>query len=117
MQNETYSIFHCSLEPSNFAPFQALISEIVEKSSHEPDTLTYEYVVNAERSEVHIIERYRGDGFIPHVRITFSPFAERFLQLVNIEKLFVYGEPSPEAREILDGFGALYFESFAGFTR
>jgi len=117
MQGESYSIFHCSIEPSNFSAFKDLAAELVEKSSQEPDTLTYEYVVNAERTQVHIVERYRGNGFIPHARITFAPYAERFLELVKIDKLFVYGQPTPEAKAMLDGFGAQYFESIAGFTR
>jgi len=117
MQGETYSIFHCSIEPGNFPALEKLAGELVEKSNLEPDTLTYEFVVNAARTEVHIIERYRGDGFIPHARITFAPYAKLFLELVKVEKLFVYGDPSPDAKKMLDGFGAIYFESLAGFTR
>ena len=52
-----------------------------------------------------------------HVEQTFAPFAERFLQLARIERLFVYGETTPAIRATLDGFGAEYFTSFAGFSR
>lgn len=66
---------------------------------------------------MHIVERYRAPGVLPHVEQTFAPFAERFLQLARIEKLFVYGETTPAIRATLDGFGAEYFTSFAGFSR
>ncbi|MBU1385195.1 MAG: hypothetical protein ACT6R7_09735 [Brevundimonas aurantiaca] len=117
MRDEIYSIYHLSLDPANFAPFQALVARIVAAASEEADTLTYEYVVNADQTAVHIIERYRMAGLLPHVEETFAPYAEEFLSLVKIEALFVYGDPTPEIRTKLDGFGATYLASFDGFTR
>jgi quinol monooxygenase YgiN len=117
MKNQIYSVYHLTLDPVNFEAFKTLIAKIVAATSKEPGTLTYEYVVNAEKNAVHIIERYLTAGLLPHVNETFSPFAEEFLSLVTIDRLFVYGETTPEIREILDGFGAIYFTPFDGFTR
>lgn len=117
MQDEIYSIYHLSLNPANFAPFQALVAKIVAATDKEADTLTYEYVVNADHTAVHIIERYRMSGVLPHVEQTFAPYAEEFLSLVTIDALFVYGDPTPEIRAKLDGFGATYLAPFDGFTR
>lgn len=117
MQDEIYSLYHLSIEPSNFDAFKALVETIVEETAKEADTTTYEYVVNAEHTVVHIIERYRMRGVLPHVEETFSPFADRFLALATIEKLYVYGDTTPEIRAKLDGFGAEYLTPFAGFSR
>jgi len=117
MQGEIYSVYHLSIEPSNFSAFEDLVATIVEATRAEADTLTYEYVASADRRTVHIVERYRAKGLLPHVHETFAPFAERFLALATIDKLFVYGEPTAEMRETLDGFGATYLAPFAGFTR
>lgn len=117
MQNEIYSIYHLSIEPSKFPEFQALVSKIVAATAKEPETLTYEYVVTADHSVAHIVERYRTPGLLPHVEKTFAPFAEQFLSLAKIEKLFVYGETTPEIRAKLDGFGAIYLAPFDGFSR
>lgn len=117
MQNELYTVYHLSIEPSDFEAFKALAEKIVAESQNEPDTLTYEYLVSEDRTVAHIIERYRMPGVLPHVQQTFSPFAEAFLALATIEKLFVYGEPTAEIRQTLDAFGAIYLAPFAGFTR
>jgi quinol monooxygenase YgiN len=117
MQDEIYSVYHLSIKPADFDTFKALIVQIVEATSKEPDTTTYEYVVNADKTVVHIIERYRTQGLLPHVEQTFTPFAERFLELSKIEKLYVYGDTTPEIRAKLDGFGAEYLTPFAGFSR
>ena len=117
MQDEIYSIYHLSLKPENFAPFEALVAKIVGATSKEADTLTYEYVVNADHTTIHIMERYRMAGVLPHVEQTFAPYADEFLSLVTIDALLVYGDPTPEIRAKLDGFGATYLAPFAGFTR
>lgn len=116
-QGDLYSIYHCAIEPGDFPAFEALVANIVAETAKEADTLTYEYVVNEARTEVHIVERYRIEGLLPHVQQTFAPFAEAFLALVRIEKLYVYGETTPEVRAVLDGFGAIYLTPFSGFTR
>lgn len=117
MQNEIYTLYHCSIEPAHFDAFKTLIFEIVEATKKEPSTLTYEFVVNADRTKVHIVERYRTEGLLPHATHTFAPFAERFLKLAKIDRLYVYGETTPEIRKTLDGFGAVYLTPFAGFSR
>jgi quinol monooxygenase YgiN len=117
VQNEIYSIYHLSIVPSDFDAFEELIQRIVSATSEEPGTSIYEYVVNSERTIVHIIERYKIQGLLPHVEQTFTPFAKRFLELSKIEKLFVYGDTTPAIRATLDAFGAEYLTSFAGFSR
>jgi quinol monooxygenase YgiN len=117
MQDEIYSIYHLSLKPADYDAFMTLVEQIVEATSKEADTTTYEYVVNAERTVIHIVEKYRTKGLLPHVEQTFAPFAERFLDLVKIDKLYVYGDTTSEIRAKLDGFGAEYLTPFAGFSR
>jgi quinol monooxygenase YgiN len=117
MHDEVYSLYHLSIKPDDFDAFKTLVERVVEETAKEPDTTTYEYVVDANRTVVHIIERYRTRGLLPHVEQTFTPFAERFLQLAKIDKLYVYGETTPEIRAKLDGFGAEYLTPFAGFSR
>lgn len=117
MQGELYSIYHLTLDPSDFPAFKALVEKIVDASSREQDTLTYEYVVSDDHSTAHIVERYRMAGVLPHVEQTFAPYAEEFLRLAKIDRLFVYGAPTPDVCAKLDGFGAIYLAPFAGFTR
>ena len=56
MQNETYSVYHLSIAPSDFDAFKQLIEPIVAATRQEPDTTIYEYVVNADHTVVHIVE-------------------------------------------------------------
>jgi quinol monooxygenase YgiN len=115
--DEITCVYHMRVEPSQMADFKVLIAGIVSASSKEPDTLIYEYTVGEDSDEVHIIERYRGNGLLPHVQTTFAPFAREFLKMATIERLFVYGNVSPPVRAVLDGFGAQYMAPLDGFSR
>lgn len=117
MQCEIYTIYHLTIDPVHYEEFKALATEIVQGSRQEPDTLTYEWLVNGDHTQAHILERYRMAGLLPHVEQTFAPHAEKFLSLATIDKLFVYGDPTPDIRAKLDGFGAIYLSRFEGFTR
>ena len=117
MQDEIYSLYHLTIEPAKFDAFKALADELVAASRKQSDTTIYEFVVSADRTQVHIVERYRTKSLLPHVKETFAPYAARFLELVRIDALYVYGETTPQIREVLDGFGAIYLRPFAGFSR
>ena len=66
----------------------------------------------------HIYERYAdSDAAVVHLGNFGAKFAERFLQCFEPTDLYVYGEPSDEARAALDGFGAVYLGTFGGFSR
>jgi len=117
MTDETVCIFHLTVDPANFEAFRELVARIVAATREEPGTLAYEYSANTDRTAVHIVERYRTPDLLGHVNGTFAPFAERFLKLATIERLYVYGTTTPEIRATLDGFGAVYMTSFDGFTR
>jgi hypothetical protein len=58
-----------------------------------------------------------SDAVVSHVAQTFSAFADRFSALATVASFVVHGVPAPEARKILDGFGATYMTPFDGFTR
>jgi quinol monooxygenase YgiN len=117
MRGEIYTIYHLTIDPAKFDAFKALAAKIVEGSRGEPDTLAYEWLVSEDRTTAHIMERYRMAGLLPHVEQTFAPHAEEFLSLATIDKLYVYGDPTPEIRAKLDSFGATYLSPFDGFTR
>lgn len=117
MKDQIYTIYHLTINPNEFDDFEALANSLVEGSRQETDTFTYEWLVNADRTKAHIMERYRMPGLLPHVEQTFAPHAEEFLSLARIDSLYVYGDPTPEIRAKLDAFGAIYLRHLAGFAR
>jgi hypothetical protein len=111
------NVFHMTVEPEALDDFKSLIAQIVEESNKEPGTLIYEYSLGEDERTVHIVERYLTEAVLPHVDGTFGPFAERFLKLAKIERLYVYGEPPADLRAKLESFGAFFLAPLAGFSR
>ena len=95
-----------------------LMAEMVEATRGEAGTLGYEWFLGADGTVCHIHERYAdSDAAMVHLGNFGAKFAERFLQCFEPTGLFVYGDPSDEARAALDGFGAVYLGTFGGFSR
>lgn len=118
MVDDLYWVFTLNVKPGKFPEFRTLVADIVAASHQEPGTLAYQYSVSADEATVHIFERYRdSDAFVAHVEQTFGPQAERFMQLVSVASLVVYGNPNAAARAALDSFNATYMTLFDGFAR
>ncbi len=84
----------------------------------EPNVLIYERFVSADGSFVHVHERYTDSAAaVAHLRTFGRVFSRRFSSLVDRTRFIVYGTPTAELWEILEGFGATYFSHFGGFSR
>jgi quinol monooxygenase YgiN len=118
MVDDLYWVFTLTVRSGQLPAFQQLVTEIVAASEQEPGTLAYQYSISADEQTVHIFERYRDSAaFVSHVEQTFGGYAERFLSMVTIASLVVYGNPDAEARKALDRFNATYMTLFAGFAK
>lgn len=118
MREDIYWVCAFDIKPDRFVEFMQLVGPLVAATRQEPGALAYEYSVSGGHKTIHIIEHYRdSDAVVSHVQQTFEKFAERFLALATLTSFVLYGTPSPEARKIVDGFGAAYMIPFEGFTR
>ena len=118
MRDEIYWVVTCSVRPGKFEQFREVVAPLVAATHEEAGSLAYDYSVDEEHTLVHIFESYRdSDAVVAHVTKTFSQFAEAFSDCVSVDGFVVYGAPSPQAKEILDGFGSTYMTPFEGFTR
>ena len=98
---------------------RTLMNEMVAATQQdEMGTQTYEWFLSEGDSSCHIYERYAdSEAVMAHLGNFGAKYAERFLSCLEPVALSVYGDPSPEARAALDGFGANYFEWIGGFKR
>ncbi|MAR05699.1 MAG: hypothetical protein CL862_01155 [Cyanobium sp. NAT70] len=112
-------IIQCDIQPDRHDPLLALASEMTSDfQAAEADTLNFEWFVNAERTQLHLHERYaNSDTAAGHIQTFGSRYAERFLSLATIKSVTVYGYPTPELKDTLAGMSPLILESFSGFTR
>jgi quinol monooxygenase YgiN len=118
MKKDIYWLCTFRVKPSDLTAFKAVVRPLVEETRKEAGSMAYEYNVTADNSVIHILEHYRDSAaVVHHVTKTFSQFAADFTKYAAVESFIVYGTPEPEAKTILDSFGAVYVTPFDGFTK
>jgi len=118
MSEEVSWSLELAVKPGQIDVVRALILEMVESTQNEPGALMYEWSISDDESTIHSYDRYAdSDAVLEHLSTFGEKFAERFLAAVDPTRVVVYGSPTDQAREALDGFGALYMKPLAGFMR
>ncbi len=118
MEGHVAWVIELDVKDGELATFTELMEEMVSGTSSEPGSLAYEWYISEDEAKVHIFEKYAdSDAMITHVNGFLQNWAKRFMECVDITRFVVYGDPSPAAREILDGWRARYMGPWGGFSR
>ena len=110
--------FQLSIKEGKLDDFKAIVSTMVEITNlNEPNTLVYEYHINEDGTECHLLETFKdSDAFMVHLENVGHMFDILF-ESVTMTRAKIYGSPSTELREALDPLGVEYFGHFNGVTR
>ena len=101
------------------ADLKALMEEMVPATkANEPGAEIYEWFLTDNGGELHIYERYVDSAAtMVHLGNFGANYMERYLACCTPTRLHVYGEPTDEVKDVLNGFGAVYCGTFGGFAR
>jgi len=117
MSEELYWILEVDILPGQLANFESVARDLIAATTNEPDTLGYEYALNADETVCHIYERYKNsEAVLTHVR-SFGNFAERFMQACCPTRCYVYGNVSEEVKASIGDLRPVYFSLLGGFSR
>lgn len=118
MEDQVSWVIELAVKPGELEAFRALMEEMVAGTSLQPSALGYEWFISADDATVHIYEKYAdSEATVSHVSGFLANWAERFLAAVDVTRFTVYGSPNAAAKEMLDGFGAVYLGPWGGFSR
>lgn len=118
MDKQVSWLVEVDVKPGQLETFKTLVNDMVESTSVEAGTLSYEWFSSEDGTLVHIYERYAdSDELLAHFQGFLEKFAERFSAAVDLKRFFVYGEPSSAAREALDALNPTYLGTLGGFVR
>jgi quinol monooxygenase YgiN len=118
VENHVSWVIELAVKPGQLGAFKQLMEEMVEGTSGESGTLNYEWYISEDESTIHLFEKYESsEAMITHVKGFLEKWAARFMGCSNTTRFTVYGDPSPEARELLAPFGGTYLKPWGGFAR
>jgi quinol monooxygenase YgiN len=87
--------------------FQTFIKDVQEK---DYGVLTYHYYVDDDPLLIHVFEEYESSqAHLDHFANIDQQAVGRLLELVTLSAPHYYGDPSPEERELLSGFGTVHY--------
>ncbi len=111
-------LVHQSINPGAYEEFQQLAHKGASGAeAGEPGTLGYEFFVDEEGTEFYLNEYYAdSDSFIAHFA-NVQPVLQAMMKVLGPPEAIVLGDPSEEARALLDGLGAKYYSTCIGFCR
>jgi quinol monooxygenase YgiN len=115
--HEVAWLLELAVNPGQFDAVWALMEEMVASTRAEPGALGYAWFVGEENRTVALYERYADSAAVLAHMATFGErFAPRFLAAMAPSRLTVFGDPSEEARQALDGLNPTYLGFLGGFT-
>ena len=110
--------FQLSIKEGKLDDFKAIVSTMVEITNlNEPNTLVYEYHINEDGTECHLLETFRNsDAFMVHLENVGHLF-DRLFESATMRRAKIYGSPSVELQQALDQLSVEYFAYLNGIER
>ena len=107
-----------SIKEGKLDDFKALVNTMIKMTDvNEPNTLVYEYYINEDGTECHLLETFKdSDAFMVHLG-NVSHMFDTLFESATMTRAKIYGSPSAELKQALDPLGVQYFSHFNGVTR
>ena len=95
MTSRIVTDFQLSIKEGKLEDFKAFINLMIEVTDiNEPDTLVYEWYINEDGSECHLIENFKGsEAFMAHLE-NVSHMFDTLFQFLTMTRAKIYGRPS-----------------------
>ncbi len=110
--------FQLSIKEGKLDDFKAIVNTMVEITKlNEPNTLVYEYHINEDGTECHLLETFKdSDAFMVHLGNVGHLFDTLFESAI-MTRAKIYGNPSTELQQALGPLEVEYFAHLNGIER
>ena len=112
-------VVELNIHEGKFAEFQTLAKKMVAASEKEPGTLSYHFVLSADRKRCRLVEGYTDAAAITahFAGPAVQELVPQMIQVSTPVRMEIYGDPGPEVASIAASFGAEVFTAGEGFDR
>ena len=114
--DDIHWVLALTIKEGSEGDLEALMDEMVEATRGEEGALVYEWLRNG--SSVHLYARYENsEAALVHMEGFGQNFADRFLDVFEVERFDVYGPASDEVRAAAADLEPAHFDLIGGFAR
>ena len=113
MANPTvYFLVTFNIHEGKLAAFEEAANASTAGTGKEPGALGYEWYLSSDRKTYKLVETYRdAAAALAHMNSSVvKDLVPKMLESASMASFEVYGDPGPEARARLEGFGAAIYE-------
>ncbi len=98
---------------------EEIVQAMVEGSKQEAGTLGYAFYLSSDGAYCRLLETYAdANAVLAHMTgPVVQEYVPKVLGVADLSGFEVYGDPGPQATEILKSLGAQIFNTWHGFTR
>ena len=106
------------IKPGGLDTFKSLANQAIDLvQANEPGMIGYQWYFNDDESKCYTVEWFNGsEAFMAHLQ-NVGGILPKILEVSDITRFEVFGNPSEEARTALAGLGASIVGYYGGFTR
>ncbi len=107
------------IHDGQLASCEAAVREMCEATLREPGALTYEFFLSPDRTKFRVVETYADpNAVLAHLTgPVIRDLVPKALAHASITRFCVFGDPGPEAAQILEHLNAEVFNAWHGFAR
>jgi quinol monooxygenase YgiN len=108
-----------TINEEKFNEFEGIARTMIAGSQKEPGTLGYDFFLSGDRRRCRLVEAYAdADAVLAHATgPVVQELVPMLLETSSLSGFEVYGDPGPEAAQMLKGLGAEIFELWGGLSR
>ena len=112
-------LFELAVREGRDAEFRALMDEMAQATERdESRTLAYEWYLSEDGRRLHLWERYVDEAAaLAHLRTFQARFAKRFFDVLQPERITLYGASLQAVREAMAALQPTIMTRVAGFSR
>ena len=108
-------ITHARIHPGKAEAFTEIASACLTATRRDPGTLSYEWYLNADRTECLILEAYDdSNALLAHIG-NLGDLLGRLMAVSDLA-IEVFGDPSPELRQVGTSVGAKFYTYMQGLA-
>jgi len=108
-----------TIKEGKLSEFESIARTMIAGSVGEKGTLSYDFFLSDDRQRCRLIESYvDADAVLAHFTgPVVQQLVPKLLGTASLTGFEVYGNPGPEATQMLKGFGAQIFDFWDGLVR
>ncbi len=99
------------IKAHNKEAYITLLDEFVEKINNESATLSYEWTIAQDKETIYVYEQFQNESQNYINIIDLSQFAQRYLDIVEIDRFHIFSDLPPEQKNALSALNPSYINT------